>query len=228
MSITLPFKITILIPAPCAGKTSASRNSFAAFWPLMENQPAVGFPLPFPPMRCSFRGISHEVQTECKNAGGVFDERAWRAKVFRVLRDAIKTKVKLISPCGGRGNQRGIPQSADGGQHTHFIRARRGNKDSGLRAARLDCAGPQARTRLSPAGGNQYGARAGVSTVLWFFIPPSCFRDRCHPRGSNNPRRLHAAGYNHRRSGRYAHFFPLPVPAGHRPECGYYCRNGSR
>ena len=121
----------------------------------MENQPAVGFPLPFPPMRCSFRGISHEVQTEYKNAGGVFDERAWRAKVFRSLRRAIKTKVKLISPCGGRGNQKGIPPSADGGQHTHFIRARRGNKDSGLRAARLDRAGSQTRTRLSPAGGTR-------------------------------------------------------------------------
>ena len=36
---------------------------------------------------------------------------------------------------------------------THFIRARRGNKDSGLRAARLDRAGSQTRTRLSPAGG---------------------------------------------------------------------------
>ena len=44
-----------------------------------------------------------------------------------------RTKVKLISPCGGRGNQKGIPPSADGGQ-----------------PARLDRAGPQARTRLSP------------------------------------------------------------------------------
>ena len=49
-----------------------------------------------------------------------------------------RTKVKLISPCGGRGNQKGIPPSADGGQ-----------------PARLDRAGPQARTRLSPAGGTR-------------------------------------------------------------------------
>ena len=158
----------------------------------------------------------------------LFLARPQTRKAFRSLRRAIKTKVKLISPCGGRGNQRGIPPSADGGQHTHFIRARRGNKDSGLRATRLDRAGPQARTRLSPTGGNGCGARAGINTVLWFFTPPSHFRDRYHPRGSNNPRRLHAAGYNHRLSCRYAPDIRLRVPAGHRPGYGYYCRNGSR
>ncbi len=57
--------------------------------------------------------------------------------VFRSLRRAIKTKVKLIFPCGGRENQRGIPDSAESGQ-----------------PARLDRAGSQTRTRLSPVGGS--------------------------------------------------------------------------
>ena len=61
-------------------------------------------------------------------------------EVFRVLRDAIIFLFWLIFPCGGRENQKGIPDSAESGQ-----------------PARLDRAGSQTRTRLSPAGGNGCG-----------------------------------------------------------------------
>ena len=62
--------------------------------------------------------------------------------VFRLLRDAIIFLFWLIFPCGGRENQKGIPDSAESGQ-----------------PARLDRAGSQTRARLSPAGGNGGGVR---------------------------------------------------------------------
>ncbi len=61
------------------------------------------------------------------------------------------------------------PGSTWTGQHTHIIRARRGNKDSGLRAARLDRAGPQARTH--------FRLRAGL--VRWLFLQILNILDQC-------------------------------------------------
>ena len=80
-----------------------------------------------------------------------FYERALRVGEFRALRSAILFIFWLI-PAFGLESKGGFglcgvrPGSTWTGQHTHIIRARRGNKDSGLRAARLDRAGPQART----------------------------------------------------------------------------------
>ena len=62
-----------------------------------------------------------------------------------VRRDGLSFLFVLIETRGGHRVSKGNsglcgvrPGSTWTGQHTHIIRARRGNKDSGLRAARLD------------------------------------------------------------------------------------------
>ena len=88
---------------------------------------------------------------------------------LRRLRTALFYYFFVDFPSRGIGKiKRGVPRSAERGQHTHFIRARRGNKDSGLRAARLDRAGSQARTRFRPLVLFALGARIRIVTYgLW-------------------------------------------------------------
>ena len=92
-------------------------------------------------LRSPQKGIHRSIRRNGKENGDGAVPTAMGKTLLAFFMSALcaqkkRTIFRLIFPCGGRENQRGIPPSADGGQ-----------------PARLDRAGPRARTRLSPAGG---------------------------------------------------------------------------